>query len=386
MSAQLVIIMKFIVTSGELQKALNTVSGVISSSQSRPILENFLFELENNLLKITASDGETTLLTSLAVKSESNGKIAVPAKMFQDAIKTFGDQPLTFLVKPNENGGGILEILDEKDNYFIALDNAEEYPELAEFNSAQKVTISSGILAEALSKTLFATSNDTLRPVMTGVFFQFGEEEANFVATDSHRLVVYKRTDIKNSEPMEFIMPKKPLNILKGILAGSETEVTVEYNESNAKFSFDDMEFICRLIDGKYPNYDAVIPKENPNKLILNRSQFYSSINRLSLFSNKTTHQVRLKVAGSSLVISAEDVDYSNKGEERFTCNYQGDDLEIGFNSKFLKEMINNLDSDEILIEMSLPNRAGLITPVDGLDEGEKVLMLAMPIMLNNNQ
>ena len=181
-------------------------------------------------------------------------------------------------------------------------------------------------------------------------------------------------------------MPKKPLNILKGILAGSETEVTVEYNESNAKFSFDDMEFICRLIDGKYPNYDAVIPKENPNKLILNRSQFYSSINRLSLFSNKTTHQVRLKVAGSSLVISAEDVDYSNKGEERFTCNYQGDDLEIGFNSKFLKEMINNLDSDEILIEMSLPNRAGLITPVDGLDEGEKVLMLAMPIMLNTNQ
>ena len=146
------------------------------------------------------------------------------------------------------------------------------------------------------------------------------------------------------------------------------------------------MEFICRLIDGKYPNYDAVIPKENPNKLILNRSQFYSSINRLSLFSNKTTHQVRLKIAGSSLVISAEDVDYSNKGEERFTCNYQGDDLEIGFNSKFLKEMINNLDSDEILIEMSLPNRAGLITPVDGLDEGEKVLMLAMPIMLNTNQ
>ena len=253
--------MKFIVTSGELQKALNTVSGVISSSQSRPILENFLFELENNLLKITASDGETTLLTSLAVKSESNGKIAVPAKMFQDAIKTFGDQPLTFLVKPNENGGGILEILDEKDNYFIALDNAEEYPELAEFNSAQKVTISSGILAEALSKTLFATSNDTLRPVMTGVFFQFGEEEANFVATDSHRLVVYKRTDIKNSEPMEFIMPKKPLSIFKNILTSADDEVVIEFNENMARFSFKEHMWICRLIDGKYPNYNAVIPK-----------------------------------------------------------------------------------------------------------------------------
>ena len=168
--------MKFIIASGELQKALNTVSGVISSSQSRPILENFLFELENDLLKITASDGETTLLTSMTVKSESNGKIAVPAKMFQDIIKSFGDQPLTFVVKSNENqDGGLLEILDEKDNYFIALDNAEDYPELMEFDSSQKITLPSGILAEALSNTLFATSSDTLRPVMTGVFFQFNE-------------------------------------------------------------------------------------------------------------------------------------------------------------------------------------------------------------------
>ena len=180
--------MKFIVASGELQKALNTVSGVISSSQSRPILENFLFELENDLLKITASDGETTLLTSLAVKSESNGKIAVPAKMFQEIIKSFGDQPLTFVVKANENqDGGLLEILDEKDNYFIALDNADEYPELADFDTAKKVVMSSGVLAEALSNTLFATSNDTLRPVMTGVLFQFTAQETNFVSTDSHR-------------------------------------------------------------------------------------------------------------------------------------------------------------------------------------------------------
>ena len=191
--------MKFIVASGELQKALNVVSGVISSSQSRPILENFLFELENEILKITASDGETTLITSLAVKSDDQGKIAVPAKIFQDLIKTFGDQPLTFSVKDSESGeGGLLEILDEKDNYEVALDNAEDYPELPEFDASQKVTLASGVLADALSNTLFATSNDSLRPVMTGVLFQFTEKETNFVSTDSHRLVVYKRTDVIN--------------------------------------------------------------------------------------------------------------------------------------------------------------------------------------------
>ena len=308
--------MKFIVASGELQKALNTVSGVISSSQSRPILENFLFELENDLLKITASDGETTLLTSLAVKSESQGKIAVPAKMFQDIIKSFGDQPLTFVVKPNETQeGGLLEILDEKDNYFIALDNAEDYPELMEFNSAQKVVVPSGVLAEALSNTLFATSNDSLRPVMTGVLFQFGEEEANFVSTDSHRLVVYKRTDIKNNEPMEFIMPKKPLSIFKNILSGSDDEVVIEFNENMAKFSFGEHTWICRLIDGKYPNYTAVVPKENPNVLTINRNLLLSSIRRASIFSSKSTNQVRFKLSGNILHLHAEDTEYANKAE-----------------------------------------------------------------------
>lgn len=374
--------MKFIVASGELQKALNTVSGVISSSQSRPILENFLFELENDLLKITASDGETTLLTSLAVKSESQGKIAVPAKMFQDIIKSFGDQPLTFVVKPNETQeGGLLEILDEKDNYFIALDNAEDYPELMEFNSAQKVVVPSGVLAEALSNTLFATSNDSLRPVMTGVLFQFGEEETNFVSTDSHRLVVYKRTDIKNNEPMEFIMPKKPLSIFKNILSGSDDEVVIEFNENMAKFSFGEHTWICRLIDGKYPNYTAVVPKENPNVLTINRNLLLSSIRRASIFSSKSTNQVRFKLSGNILHLHAEDTEYANKAEMQIPCEYKGEDINIGFSSKFLTEMLAVLNSEDILIKMSQPNRPGIIEPVDGLDEDEHILMLSMPVI-----
>ena len=374
--------MKFIVASGELQKALNTVSGVISSSQSRPILENFLFELENDLLKITASDGETTLLTSLVVKSESRGKIAVPAKMFQDIIKSFGDQPLTFVVKPNETQeGGLLEILDEKDNYFIALDNAEDYPELMEFNSAQKVVVPSGVLAEALSNTLFATSNDSLRPVMTGVLFQFGEEETNFVSTDSHRLVVYKRTDIKNNEPMEFIMPKKPLSIFKNILSGSDDEVVIEFNENMAKFSFGEHTWICRLIDGKYPNYTAVVPKENPNVLTINRNLLLSSIRRASIFSSKSTNQVRFKLSGNILHLHAEDTEYANKAEMQIPCEYKGEDINIGFSSKFLTEMLAVLNSEDILIKMSQPNRPGIIEPVDGLDEDEHILMLSMPVI-----
>jgi DNA polymerase-3 subunit beta len=215
-------------------------------------------------------------------------------------------------------------------------------------------------------------------------FFQFSTESLTFVATDAHKLVKYQRTDIAASENAEFIMPKKPLNLLKGILAANDTEVTMEYNDSNARFTFDNIDLVCRLIDGKYPNYEAVIPKENPNQLTIARNQFLNSVKRVSIFSNKTTHQIRLKIAGAELNISAEDIDYSNKAEERLTCDYQGDDLQIGFNSRFLTEMLNNLTSDDISLEMSLPNRAGILTPIDGLDEGEQITMLVMPVMLNN--
>lgn len=374
--------MKFIVSSSELQKALQTVSGVISNSQSRPILENFLFEIEKDILNITASDGETTLITSLEVKSDVEGKIAVPAKIFQEFVKTYGDQPLTLSVKDAEDGNGkLLEILDEKDNFAVALDHAEDYPEIPEFDAAQSVSISAGILSEALNNTLFATSNDSLRPVMTGVLFQFKEDETNFVSTDSHRLVVYKRTDLMNAEPVEFIMPKKPLAIFKSILASSNEEVAIEFNENMAKFTFGNNIWICRLIDGKYPNYSAVIPKENPNVLTINRSLLLNSIRRASIMSNKSTNQVRFKLSGNILHLHAEDTEFANKADMQIPCDYNGEDINIGFSSKFLTEMLSVLSADDITMKMSQPNRPGIIEPVDGLEDQEKLLMLSMPVI-----
>jgi len=374
--------MKFIVSSSELQKALQTVSGVISNSQSRPILENFLFEIEKDILKITASDGETTLITSLEVKSDVEGKIAVPAKIFQEFVKTYGDQPLTLSVKDAEDGNGkLLEILDEKDNFAVALDHAEDYPEIPEFDAAQSVTIAAGILSEALNNTLFATSNDSLRPVMTGVLFQFKEDETNFVSTDSHRLVVYKRTDLMNAEPVEFIMPKKPLAIFKSILASSNEEVSIEFNENMAKFTFGNNIWICRLIDGKYPNYSAVIPKENPNILTINRTLLLNSIRRASIMSNKSTNQVRFKLSGNILHLHAEDTEFANKADMQIPCDYNGEDINIGFSSKFLTEMLSVLSADDITMKMSQPNRPGIIEPVDGLEDQEKLLMLSMPVI-----
>ncbi|CEN45330.1 DNA polymerase III subunit beta [Capnocytophaga canis] len=371
--------MKFIVSSSYLLKKLQVIGGVINSNNTMPILDNFLFELSPNLLTVSASDLETTVKGTLEVESDSEGSIAVPAKLLIESLKAFPEQPLTFIVKE----GNQIEISTTNGNYQLTYFSAEDFPKPISLPEASKVSLLGDILATAVQKTIFAVGNDDLRPTMSGVFFEFNDEGLTFVATDAHKLVKYQRTDIKATESSDFIMPKKPLNLLKGILAGSESEVTIEYNESNAKFSFDDMEIICRLIDGKYPNYDAVIPKENPNKLTVNRLQFLGSARRVSIFSNKTTHQIRLKVAGSDLQISAEDIDYSNRAEERFACDYQGDDIEIGFNSRFLIEMLNNLESDEVMLEMSYPNRAGILTPLDGLDVGEKVLMLAMPIMLN---
>ncbi|MEK8181220.1 DNA polymerase III subunit beta [Flavobacterium buctense] len=372
--------MKFIVSSSYLLKQLQVLGSVINSSNTLPILDNFLFELDHKILTVSASDLETTMSATLEIDSTSKGSVAVPAKLLLDILKTFPEQPLTFTVEENST----IEISSNSGKYAIAYAPGEEFPKSVSLDNPSSTVVPSEVLATAISKTIFAAGNDDLRPVMSGVFFQFSPEGLIFVATDAHKLVKYARTDVKASEVADFIMPKKPLNILKGILGTSESDVTIEYNDSNATFSFDSYVLTCRLIDGKYPNYEAVIPKENPNKLMINRVLLLNSVRRVAIFSNKTTHQIRLKIAGAELNISAEDIDYSNKAEERLTCDYQGDDMQIGFNSRFLSEMLTNLQSDEIMLEMSMPNRAGILTPIDGLDDGETVTMLVMPVMLNN--
>jgi DNA polymerase-3 subunit beta len=375
--------MKFIVSSSSLLKQLQSISGVLNSSNTLPILDNFLFEIDKGQLTISASDLETTMTTVLAIESKDSGNIAIPAKLLLDTLKTFPEQPLTFSI---DNKKFSVEISSDYGKYKLTGHNGDEFPRVPQLDSASSLQLPAEVLASAINKTIFATGNDELRPVMSGVFCQLAQDNITFVATDAHKLVRYRRTDVASPTAASFILPKKPLNLLKNLLSGAPNDAVlkIDYNKTNALFAYGNTTLICRLIDGKYPNYEAVIPKENPNKLSVDRTAVLGSIRRVSIFSNKTTHQVRLRISGSELNISAEDLDFANEANERLTCAYAGEDMEIGFNSRFLVEMLNNLQSDEINLEMSAPNRAGLMFPGKTESEGEDILMLVMPVMLNN--
>ncbi len=374
--------MKFIVSSNLLLKQLQSISGVLSTNNTLPILDNFLFELNENELKLSASDLETTMSATLTVDmAEDEGNIAIPARLLLDTLKTFSNIPVTIEVDKENFGVGIIA---GEGKYRLAGQDGGEYPRAARLDGAASIKIESDILHNAISKTIFAASNDELRPAMSGIYCELTDENITFVATDAHKLVRYRRHDIKAEESASFILPKKPLNQLKGILATTEGTVDVEFNEKNARFSFKNVTMTCRLIDGKYPNYSAVIPLENPNKLTLDRSPFLNAIRRVSLFSNQATYQVKFKIAGTELHLTAEDLDYSNEARERLNCHYEGNDMEIGFNSKFMVEMLNNLETDQVVMELSEPNRAGLILPLDDENKDEDILMLVMPVMLNS--
>ncbi|MBL7944079.1 MAG: DNA polymerase III subunit beta [Flavobacteriales bacterium] len=372
--------MKFIVSSSALLKQLQMLSGVLNSSNTLPILDNFLFEIKKKELTISASDLETAMTTRMAIEAKDEGTIAIPAKMLLDILKVLPDQPLTFTIDGKTYG---IEIASDFGKYKLTGANGDDFPKAPAMEGAKSMTIQSGILAKAINKTLFAAGNDDMRPVMSGVFFEIQENSVRFVATDAHRLVRYTRKDIGSDTTAAFIVPRKPLNLLRQALGTLDTQVQVDYNENNALFTFDHVTLMCRLIEGKYPNYEAVIPKENPNRLTIDRADMLSSIKRVSIFANKTTHQVRLKLGGSELNLSAEDLDFANEANERLTCAYDGEDMEIGFNSKFLGDMLSNLEAENINVEMSQPNRAGILTPADGTEASEDLLMLVMPVMLN---
>ncbi|MCE3226699.1 MAG: polymerase beta subunit [Bacteroidetes bacterium] len=373
--------MNFVVSASSLLKHLKSIGGVLNTNNTIPILDCFLFELRKGELTLSASDMETTITTSLKVDSNDSGSIAIPAKTLQEALANLPEQPISFIVDKTKHS---VKLKTETGDYNISGQNGEEYPKLAKLESQTSIIIKSDVLANAINKTIFATGNDDLRPVMSGVFCQFNETNSIFVATDAHKLVRYTRSDAKAGSAASFIMPKKPLNVLKSLLAGIDDAVKIEFNKTNALFSFGNINLVCRLIDGKYPNYEAVIPKQNPNKLTIDRSAFLGALKRVSVFSNKATHQIRVKVTGSQLRVSAEDLDFANEGHELLTCTYVGEDMEIGFNSRFLVEMVSNLECDEIVLEMSAPNRAGIILPNNKANPSEDVLMLVMPVMLNN--
>ena len=374
--------MNFIVSSSLLYKEIQTLGGIINSTNTLPILDNFLFEINNNKLTLSSSDLESTMTSEIEIESTSTDKIAISAKLLTDILKTFSEQPLTFSKTDNNT----IEISASNGKYSLAYLNGDEFPKQIELLDAHETKVKGSDLGNAINSTIFASGTDDLRPVMNGVFFQFNSDSLKFVATDAHKLVKFETSEYTTNEVSEFIMPKKPLQILKGILQGENSELVIQYNESNAKFIFDKSSITCRLIDGKFPNYEAVIPKDNPNVLTIDRQLFLNSVRRVSIFSNKTTNQIRIKIAGTLLNISAEDFDFSNKADENLECQYSGDDIQIGFNSKFLIEMLNNLESDMITLSMSHPNRAGIIRPLNEDGESkETITMLVMPVMLNDN-
>ena len=374
--------MKFIVSSLKLLKNLQALSGVIGTKNTLPILDDFLFQLTENELKITTSDLDVTMSVSMVPDMvEGTGEVTIPARLLLEIMKNFPDVPITINV---DNNTLAVELIAGEGRYKLAGHKSDEFPQLPVMADTSVWEIPADVLARGFEKTVFATGMDEIRPIMSGVLMEMTENYLTFVATDAHKLVRYRRMDVKSDVVASFIMPKKPINQLKNILAGLADEpVRIEFNKTNASYVFGDYVLICRLLEGRYPNYEAVIPKSNPNQLTIDRQTFLSAIRRVAVFSSKATHQVRFRITGQEIMLTAEDVDFYNEAKERLACSYTGDDMEIGFNSRFFQEMLGNFDSNEVKLEMSAPNRAGILTPVDNANESEDLLMLLMPVMLN---
>lgn len=371
--------MKFIVNSVYLLRQLSNINGVITTNPVVPILENFLFELDKGSLTVTASDLQTSMITELQVESKEKGSIAVPARILLETLKNLPEQPVTFSIDESSYS---IEIISDNGRYKLSGENATDFPRVPSVSNDFSAVLSSEVLARAVNNTIFATSNDELRPAMTGVYINLGDKNTTFVATDGHRLVRYRRNDVTSYNGNAIIIPRKALNLLKTTLPTENTPVTLDFNMSNAFFRFGNIKMICRLIDERFPDFENVIPTGNHIRMTIDRTDLLGALKRISIYANKTTHQVRLKITGSELQISAEDLDFSNEANERLSCEHDGEDIEIGFNAKFLIEMLSNIDSDKIQLTMSAPNKAGVILPADSGD-GEDILMLVMPVMLN---
>lgn len=380
--------MKFIVNSQIFNKQLQAMSGVLANNNTVPIINCFHFQIEENILTVRATDLETTLVTKIELesgRSEGLDQVAVPSKLLLDILKNLDDVPMTFTLNPNNYA---IEIASGDGKYSLAGQNAESFPIVPVIEDSAKAIIPASVLVNCISKTSFACSNDEMRQQMSGIFMKFSTENLTVVATDAHKLVRYRNSEVQADQDVEFILPRKPITLIKNIIASYKDDfpVTVEYNKTNVSFSFDNFFAVCRLVEGKYPNIEAAIPKENPNKLIVDRISFLNTLRRVSIFANKSTHQVRLAMDGAILEVSAEDIEFSNVAHEKIGCEYQGSPMEIGFNARFLMEMVNNMETERIIIEMSQPTRAGIIFPYyeEENDSKEDILMLVMPVMLAN--
>ena len=374
--------MKFVVSSTELLKHLNAISRVISSKNTLPILDNFLLKLEGNTLLITASDLETTLITRIELENSSEeGLIAIQAKIMLDTLKEFPEQPLTFNIDPDSLA---VEILSANGKFSIVGHNGEDFPVLPKLSeNHNEISLPHDLLLSGINKTLFATADDELRPVMNGIYIELSPEEIAFVASDAHKLVRYKRSDVKYSDVASFILPKKPASLLKNLLPREDSDVKLEFDEKNAFFTLNGFKMVCRLVEGKYPAYNSVIPLNNPNEMVIDRVEFFTTLRRVSVFANQASNLVRLKLKPSELVVSAQDIDFAISAVETIKCEYEGQPMEIGFKSTFLIEILSNLSSGDVKLKLSDPSRAGLLLPAEKELEYEDVLMLLMPMMIN---
>ncbi|MCG8411575.1 MAG: DNA polymerase III subunit beta [Bacteroidales bacterium] len=375
--------MKFVISSTELLGHLQAISRVISNKNTLPILDNFLFQLSDNELKITASDLETTLITTINLENVTDGgNIAIPAKILTDTLKEFPDQPLTFDI--NSETFGIV-ITTENGKYNIVGQDGEDFPQLPVIKEEQKTSLQleTEVFLSGINKTLFATADDELRPVMNGIFIELSPDDMTFVASDAHKLVRYRRSDVTSGQESSFILPKKPASLLKAILPKEENSLLVEFDDKNAFFTLSNYKLVSRLVEGNYPSYNSVIPTNNPNKLTIDRVEFFNALKRVALFSNQASNLVKLDLKGNQLTISAQDIDFSISANERLNCQYEGDDMEIGFKSSFLIEILSNLASSDVLVELSDPSRAGILFPAEKENNDEDVLMLLMPMMVN---
>jgi len=375
--------MKFVVSSTELLGHLQAISRVISSKNTLPILDNFLFDLKGNILEITASDLETTLITQLTLENtEGDASVAIPARLLLDTLKEFPEQPLTFDI----NTGNLQVVINSENGRFSAVgQHGVDFPVLPSIKAdkSNNFTLAADLLLAGITRTLFATADDELRPVMGGIFLEASTDSLTFVASDAHKLVRYRRSDAMSETPCSFILPKKPAALLKNILGREEGIVKVEFDDKNAFFTLSGYRVVCRLVEGNYPNYNSVIPKSNPRKVSVDRVEFYNSLKRVSVFSNQASNLVKMQFTGNQMVISAQDIDFSISAYERVKCRYEGDEMEIGFKSAFLQEILGNLSSQEVHIELADPTRAGLFLPAENDNEAEDLLMLLMPMMIN---
>ena len=377
--------MKFVISSTELLKHLQLIGRVISSKNTLPILDNFLFDLSGHELHITASDLETTLVTTIDLENVTDeGKVAVPARILMDMLKEFPEQPLTFHINMETLG---IELNSENGKYNIVGQNPDDFPQVPQIKSEQetRLQLQSGMIYQGIEKTIFAIAEDELRPVMNGIYVELTPENITFVATDAHKLVRYRRKDVESGEESSFIFPKKPASLIRNILSKEESQVELSFDDKNVEFVLPKYRMISRLTEGNYPDYDSVIPSDNPFKLTIDRLDFYNTIKRVAVFSNQASNLIKLSLSGNQLTVSAQDLDFSVSGRETLNCQYEGDNMDIGFKSSFLLEILSNLNAQEVLVELSDPSRAGLLYPLEKDNEDEDVLMLLMPMMVESD-